>query len=252
MKNTSLYSFMAGDDIKVIDEEPADPMPAALYTFEVDRGKSATDALETDGQQRILFRGIAKVDTEADNAAFGQRSMMIGSPYRPLNRLEIESTSQLGTHFTLAAMVRSNDNKRARLFSTYDSSGPVNCSELVFDFDPKGKVISGLRLVCKGIIIESESVTFADNTYHHLAVTHDDGLVCFYLDGNQVGRKRLPGGEPVALTRNLLVGEDEALGTHEQLTGHIDDLLVLGRALSPQEVTSLSKRGATAFFGLKE
>jgi len=243
MKNTSLYSFMAGDDVEVLDE-PADPILAALYTFETDEGKSATDVLDTDGQQRIQFRGIAKVDTEADNAAFGQRSMMIGSPFRPLNRLEIEDTTELGTSFTLAAMVKSDDQEYARLFSNYDSSGPINYSELVFDFDPKGKVIAGLRLVCKGIIVESDPVTFADGAYHHLAVTYDDGLVCFYLDGNQVGRKRLPGGEPVVLARNLLVGEDEALGTHEQLTGHIDDLLVLGTSLSADEIRALSKKGA--------
>ena len=165
-----------------------------------------------------------------------------------MNRMEIEGTTQLGTHFTLAAMVKSDDNKLARLFSNYDSSGPVNCSELVFDFDPQGKVIAGLRLMCKGIIIESDPVTFADNKYHHLAVTYDNGLVHFYLDGKSVGRQRLPGGEPVVLARNLLVGEDEALGPYEQLTGHVDDLLVLGRALNPDEVKTLSRKGAEAFF----
>jgi len=188
------------------------------------------------------------VDTKPENAAFGERSMAIGSPFRPLNRLEIEGTSQLGTHFTLAAMVKSDDNKPARLFSNYDSSGPVNCSELVFDFDPQGKVIWGLRLMCKGIIIESDLVTFSDKEYHHMAVTYDDGLVHFYLDGKQVGRNRLPGGEPVALARNLLLGEDETLGTHEQLTGHVDDVLVLGRALSADEVKTLSDKGANALF----
>jgi hypothetical protein len=247
MKNTSLYSFMAGDNAEVI-AEPAGPVLAALYTFEKDKGKSATDVLVTDSRQKVRFRGVAKVDTEPKNAAFGKRSMAIGSPFRPLNRLEIEWTSRLGTHFTLAAMVKSNDNKLARLFSNYDSSGPVNYSELVFDFDPQGKFIAGLRLICKGIVIESDPVTFADNEYHHLAVTYDDGLVHFYLDGNQVGRKRLPGGEPILLTRNLLVGEDEKLGTHEQLTGHVDDLLILGHTLQSNEVKNLSEKGAEAFF----
>jgi hypothetical protein len=249
MKNTSLYSFMAGDKVKVIDE-PAGPILAALYTFEDDKGKNATDVLKTDDQQKVLFRGIAKVDTESENAAFGRRSINIGSRFRPLNRLEIEGTAQLGTHFTLAAMVKSEDNKLARLFSTYDSSGPVNYSELVFDFDPQGRVIKGLRLMCKGIIIESDPVTFADNEYHHLAVTYDDGLVRFYLDGKQVGRERLPGGEPVVLTHNLLVGEDEELGSNEQLTGHMDDILVLGRVLKDEEIKVLSKEGAEAFFKL--
>ena len=191
------------------------------------------------------------MDTKPENAAFGERSMAIGSPFRPLNRLEIEGTSQLGTHFTLAAMVKSDDNKLARLFSTYDSSGPVNYSELVFDFDPQGRVSAGLRFMCKGIIIESDPVTFADNEYHHLAVTYDDGLVCFYLDGNQIGRRRLPGGEPVVLVHNLLIGEDAELGSNEQLAGHMDDILVLGRVLAPDEINVLSRDGAETFFKLK-
>ena len=243
MKNTSLYSFNAGDDVEVLDE-PAPPILAALYTFEKDAGKSATDILDADGRQKVIFRGIAKVDQKPDNAAFGQRSMMIGSRFRPLNRIEIEGTTELGTHFTLAAMVKSDDNKLARLFSNYDSNGPANCSELVFDIDPQGKVTQGMRFMCKGIIIESDPITFADNKYHHIALTYDDGLVHFYLDGKQVGRKRLPGGAPVKLVRNLLVGEDEKLGPHEQLTGHLDDLLVLGRALAAKEVKTLSQEGA--------
>jgi len=247
MKNTSLYSFMAGENVECLDE-PAGPSLAALYTFEEDSGKSATDVLEDDGRQKVVFRGIAEVQTEPKNVAFGKRALSIGSPFRPLNRLEIEGTSQLGTHFTLAAMVKSDDNQFARLFSNDDSNGPVNCSELVFDFDPQGKFIPGLRLMCKGIIIESDPVAFADNQYHHLAVTYDDGLVHFYLDGRQVGRKRLPGGEPVKLARNLLVGEDENLGSDEQLTGHVDDLLVLGRVLEPDEVKTLSEKGAQALF----
>jgi hypothetical protein len=244
MKHTSLYSFMAGENVKVLDEDKTKPLLAALYTFERDSHKQATDVLEADGRQGLLFRGIAEVDTKPENAAFGTRSLNLGSPFRPLNRLEIEGTSQLGTQFTLAAMVKSDDNVHARLFSASDSSGPVDCAELVFDFDPKGKVIAGLRLMCKGLVITSDPVTFADGAYHHLAVTYDDGLVHFYLDGRQVGRDRLPGGAPVTLARHLLVGEDEKLGSDEQLTGHLDDLLVLGRALSADEVDRLSEEGA--------
>jgi len=241
---------MAGHNVEPIDE-PAGPMLAALYTFEKDTGTNVVDVLEADGRQKISFRGIATVDAKRGTAAFGKRSLSLGTPFRPLNRLEIDGTSYLGTRFTLAAMVKSDDNKLARLFSTYDSSGPVNYSELVFDFDPQGKVIAGLRLTCKGIVIESDPITFADKAYHHLAVTYDDGMVHFYLDGNQVGHQRLPGGEPVVLTRNLLVGEDEKLGTDEQLTGHLDDLLVLGRVLKADEVKSLSEMGAAALFVAK-
>ena len=59
----------------------------------------------------------------------------------------------------------------------------IGTSDLVFDFDPSGRVLDGLRLFCKGISVLSDPVTFADGKYHHLAVVYDDGLVTFHLDG---------------------------------------------------------------------
>jgi hypothetical protein len=246
MKDASLYSFMAGEKVEVIDEPAAGPTLGALYTFENDQFRQVADVLEADGRQGFVFRGYGRVDTDAENAAFGQRSLELGSPFRPLNRVEIEGTTELGTRFTLAAMVKSSDNGHARLFSAYDGGGPVNCDELFFDFDPQGKFIRGMRLHCKGIGVESEPVTFADGKYHHVAVTYDDGEVRFYLDGKPVGRDRLPGGAPVVLKRDLLMGEDAELGSHEQLSGHLDDILVVGRALGPEEIGVLSSRGAAA------
>ena len=58
----------------------------------------------------------------------------------------------------------------------------------------------------------------------------------------------VPGGEPVLLRRDLLVGEDRELGSDEQLRGWIDDVLVLARALSPDEIATLRGKGASAFF----
>ncbi|UCD29562.1 MAG: LamG domain-containing protein, partial [Planctomycetota bacterium] len=249
MKDVSLYSFTAGDAVQVIDDEPTEPILAVLCTFEGDPPKQATDKLPEDGIQDILFHGYVQVDDEPENAAFGEQSVEINfKTFRPINKLELGGTAELGTGFTLAAMVKSKDNKHARLFSNYDCCGPVNTSELVFDCDPQGKFVAGLRLFCKGISVESEPLNFADGKYHHVAVTYDDGLVRFYLDGREVGGTRLPGGTPVLLKGNLLVGEDAELGSKEQFTGHMDDILVLGRALSADEIKVLREKGAEAFF----
>jgi len=246
IKDASLYSFMAGEHVEVLDEPATEPILAALYTFENDSFRQITDVLDADGRQEVVFRGYGRVDTEPEHAAFGQRCLDLGSPFRPLNRIEIQGTARLGTHFTLAAMVKSTDHKYARLFSAYDGGGPVTCSELVFDFDPKSTFVPGLRLVAKGIAVASDPVSFADDAYHHLAVTYDDGEVRFYLDGRPIGRDRLPGGAPIELKRDLLVGEDAELGSHEQLTGYLDDILVLGRSLSADEIEKLATQGAEA------
>ena len=81
--------------------------------------------------------------------------------------------------------------KVPRLFTSYNGNKPIGTSELVFDCDPQGKTFAGLRLICKGISVESKPLNFADGKYHHLAVTYDDGHVRFYLDGERVTLDRL-------------------------------------------------------------
>jgi len=68
--------------------------------------------------------------------------------------------------------------------------------------------------------------------------------------GRPIGRDRLPGGAPIELKRDLLVGEDAELGSHEQLTGYLDDILVLGRSLSADEIEKLATQGAEACIGM--
>jgi hypothetical protein len=248
LKNTSLYAFKADGPIEVLDE-PAPPPLAALFTFEGDGGKKIPNKLSADGSHRLNILGTSKIDRDPANAAFGRQSVAVASPWRPLNTLQITGTSNaLGTRFTLALMARSTDNQPARLFSAYHGNHPVNTSELVFDYDPSGKLLAGLRLIAKGIPVMSQPVSLADKKYHHLAVTYDDGQVRFYVDGGAAGQAWLPNGAPVKLARDLLVGEDAELGSDEQFNGNMDDLLVLGRVLAAEEIKQLALKGGAAFF----
>jgi hypothetical protein len=241
---------MAGASARPIDEPPCTPLQA-LYTFDGNT-EAWSDMLGEDGSQRLRNLGTCVLDHEKPDPAFGKRSLIVGSDWRPWNRVEILGTDNLGTQFTLAAMVKSKNNKHARLFSAYRGNFPVGTSEMIFDFDPSGRMLNGLRLVCKGIPVESNAVKFTDNKYHHLAVVYDDGCVTFYLDGKPQGQQWMPGGEPVKLARNLLVGEDAQRGSEEQLMGNVDDVLVLGRVLSEKDIAALSEKGAAAFFDLRD
>ena len=247
LKNVSLYGFKAGDSIKVL-EEPAGPEIGALFTFEGDNGRRAANKLPSGGPHELRFLGTSKIDRDAKNAAFGNDSVTVSSPWRPLNTLQITRSSNLGARFTLALMARSADNQHARLFSSYNGNKPVGTSELVFDCDPSGKVIPGLRLVCKGIAVFSKPLSFADGKYHHLAVTYDDGHILFYLDGEDAGEAWVPGGPPVAMARDLLVGEDAEMGSDEQFNGNVDDILVLGRVLAQPDLKTIATKGAAALF----
>lgn len=239
-----VFSFMAGDNAKALSEPGPTPLQA-LFTFE-GQADAWADTLGADGVQKLRNLGTSRLDHKKPDPAFGKRSLWLTDGFRPLNRVEIIGTEKLGRHFTLAAMVKHTSGKPARLFSSYNGNFPVATSELIFDFDPQGRVISGLRLVCKGIAVESDHVTFNDRKYHHLAVTYDDGRVTFYLDGKQIGEQWIPGGEPVELVRNLMIGEDLNMGTNEQLTGNADDVLVLGWALPADQIKALAEKGAEA------
>lgn len=248
LKNAALYAFKADGPVEVL-EEPATPPLAALYTFEGDSGRKIPNKLSADGSPRLKFLGTSKIDRTPGNAAFGSQSVAVVSPWRPLNTLQITGTSNaLGTHFTLALMAKSQDNQPARLFSAYSGNRPVNTSELIFDYDPSGRALTGLRLIAKGIPVVSKPVGMADGKYHHLCVTYDDGHVRFYVDGEDAGEAWLPNGAPVRLVRDLLVGEDAELGSDEQFNGNVDDILVLGRALAPEDIKRLAREGGSAFF----
>lgn len=249
LQNASLYSFMAGDELQVVEEEPGLVKPQMLYTFEGEWADAWRDRLWADDTQRLEPMGTAKLDRDASHAAKDKMSLAFGSPWRPLHRLRIHGSANLGRHFTLALFAKSSDNKPARLFSAYNGNYPVNTSELVFDCDPQGKAPAGLRLYCQGIPVESQPVQFADSKYHHLGVTYDDGHVRFYLDGKGVGEEWLPNASPVTLCRDVMVGEDLELGTDEQLRGNLDDILVLGRTLSAAEMAALFEKGGQALVG---
>lgn len=243
LEQASLYSFMAGADVSVLDE-PAGPPLGVLLTFE----DGWNDSLTADGPQGTKRHGDMRTVTDAANVAFGKVALRVGSEFSPLQTLEIEDTRHLGRQFTLAVMAQSKDNLHARLFSSYSDRGPVKTTELVFDCDPRGRCLKGLRLICKGMELHSEALTFDDGKYHHLAVTYDDGAITFYLDGAAVGTAVIPGGEPVNLEENLRLGEDLQHGHEQQFRGFMDDVLVYGRALKADEIKAIAARGAEAFF----
>ena len=246
LKNASLYSFHAGDAVRVA-ETPAPAVIAALFTFEKAGGKVVGNTLASPGRHELRILGTSKIDPEAKNAGQGSQSVSVASLWRPLNTLQITGTAGLGRTFTLAVLARSTDRRHARLFSAYNGNRPVNTSELVFDYDPSGRALTGLRLIAQGIPLLSAPITVEPGKYHHVAVTYDEGHVRFYFDGEPAGEGWLPGGAPIALARDLLVGEDAELGSDEQFNGNLDDILVLGRVLAPPEMKQLARQGAEVF-----
>lgn len=260
LRNASLYSFNAGDTVRV---ERRRPELAALYTFE---SQTTSDELTEDGAQGLFLQNAVKVDRDKHNAAFGNASVAFrGDDAGRPAKLEIDQTFRLDERFTLAAMVKPAATGRMRLFSAWDPypvrvneppyqrEGVFGTKELILDFDAaKGDANGRLRLAVQGREVSARGA-IQPGQYHHVAATYDDGAVSLYLDGQRIGGGRVPGGE-VTLLANLRVGGDlgpmstraAGLNNGAQLIGNVDDVVVLGRALSADDIRALRLQG-TAF-----
>lgn len=223
------------------------------------------------------LRGGVQLVSDAVQAAFGSGAARFpaGDAARA-SRIELLGTAHLGPQFTLAAQVKSPAQKLMRLFSNHRGSGEFVTGELVFDFDPSGTAIPGLRFVANGQAVLSRPATFAADRPHHLAVTYDRGRVTLYVDGAEVGAGWIQPGaahlahdrtvqrcfdEPDALPEvglhlgsNLFVGSDAdatfvtyqdaaAASRREQLTGFVDEILVVRAALTARNIRRLAREG---------
>jgi hypothetical protein len=274
MTDARLYSFRAGDALRA---EGRTAELRVVHTFEGGKGAAAG----------LHFQNEASIVRDPAKAAFGSGSVEFGDGPRQLvfvagdprppredvrgNGLELDNTFRLGERFTLAAQVNCRGTGVQRLFSSFDPYperfeqnhppldrvGWIGNRELIFDFDPSGAGGAGcLRLVVHGKEVTAPG-SFATGEYHHLAATYDDGKVDLYLDGRRIGGGKTPGGA-VTMLVNLRVATDsgpfsdrfQGSPPSRQLRGRIDDLLVLGRALSPQEIKTLGRDGAARFWRL--
>ncbi|HOX40246.1 MAG TPA: hypothetical protein PL033_19860 [Candidatus Brocadiia bacterium] len=192
--------------------------------------------------ETLVLENAAETTSRPGHAAIGSGCLEFTGLPDKLSAAVIPGASKFGKSFTLAAFVNDSDNRFARLFTTYRGGGPPQAGELVFDFDPSGETVSGLRFVLGEREIQSKLARFSDDDWHHMAVTYDNGAVALYLDGVEVARDSLPSGD-VVLNRDLRIGEDAGGAVNEQLRGRVDDVLVLGRALNSEQIKALSERG---------
>jgi Concanavalin A-like lectin/glucanases superfamily len=212
------------------------------------------------GEQDGRFLGEVEVKKDDDGPHGTTWALNIkggGTPKKP-NAVEIPGTTNLGTTFTLSAMVKMTNTGLTRIFSSYSAVDPeVAPYEVLLDADPRGNSeFQGLRAVINGTHVRSQggTVKIDPNTYHHFAMTYDEGYVRLYFDGDRVGDARVQGpGGPVFSYYELRVGHDwwpPATASEQQLVGWVDDILVLPRALNRTEIKDLCVQGAERYFKL--
>jgi hypothetical protein len=241
-----------------------------LLTGEGDAGTSATDSLAADGLQDPVFVRNVVVDNNPANAAFGSSSFYFSdlAPYGDenpapnafaLNRLELPDSQVLGSSFTLAAQVKGELDRPSIIFSSYLGGGALN-DELIFIANAGASGVYERMLLQLGrsetenegaLDASKQTSTWgsvSDGDYHHIAITFDNGQIKFFRDGVHIVSEDWDvSGKFTSFTGafNIGVGNNRVAG-YDQFVGWMDDVLILDRALSPEEINSIAANGAAS------
>ncbi len=267
---SALYNSGIGAPVSSI----VTPSPSELgvyYDFEGDTGNNITDKFTADGAQNSTGTQTAMVDTNAANAKIGSQSASFTDPRPNLpasqlySQINAGTLGSLGPNFTLSAVVNPYSTGQysggvERVLSSYAGTGST-AGSLILDFNPS--TTTGIRLFLPSNT-GAATLTAAGpgkpdvnpSTKQTITVVYQTGTtndsVFMYLDGTLIASKtNLPPGTVQSLgTHELHIGEDTSgfLGAfaNENYIGSMDDVMILGRALTPDQVTYLSTNGANA------
>jgi len=197
--------------------------------------------------------GTGPAAVTASKALQGKRSLII----KRASIIPIPGTRELGQQVTFATFMRGVSAGKRRFLSAYD--GGATPGELFFDFSSDGDIgldepvairfhYDGATVTASGADVGDWSTGAGAETMHHLAATWDNGAVKLYFDGKPVGSGQAKPG-PISLRLgDLRFGEDypPTTLTNEPFIGTADDILVLRRVLSPDEIAVMAREGALA------
>lgn len=195
--------------------------------------------------QRIGRQEIVDGPVIVDNnrPLVGKKSLV----FREACAVTLPGTKNLGSKATLAVHVLNVPPGHRRLFSAYDG-GSTAPREFYFDV---GADVAALRFGFGSIDVSTppESIgDLGDGRMHHLAATWNDGVVSLYWDGKVVATGGQPGrGELKFDLGDLRFAEDypPTSLTNEPFIGRADDILVLRRVLSPEEIRKAATSGVS-------
>lgn len=223
-------------------------------------GEFTTKVLTFEDDPTVQGPDVAPVVAVVDaDAPAGAKALRFTKPAI----LELPGTQNLGAQATIAVHVRDVPAGHRRLFSAYDGGAiETTQGELWFDLDSDGNANdsgAAIRVGAHGELVAAPTDAVGDwslesgnHDPHHIAATWDDGLVRIYFDGKEVGNGGTPGrGELTFIHGNLRFGEDYPPTSldNEPFLGIADDLLVLRRVLTPEEVQTVAQQGGAGLTG---
>jgi hypothetical protein len=200
--------------------------------------------------KNVFFRPLT-IDVKPKVKHFGNRALRVSRPIA----LELPETQKLGKSATFAVQVDvlSRGGER-RFFSAHNKrpGGMQFCFHIYLAPNPKMYKYSLVRCFYtpvgkaefKGEQLEK---LIASRRDHHFAATYENGKIRLYIDGKQVAENKTVKPLPLDFTfGNLRFGNDYAPNglLNSPFIGYADDILVLKRALSAQEIKKLAEQGA--------
>ncbi|MCP4645074.1 MAG: hypothetical protein GY851_31820 [bacterium] len=207
-----------------------------------------------DGQKADEAPAPRTVMRVTDTPLVGAQSIQFTKP----SILSIPDTKDLGNQATFAVHLRKVPKGHRRLFSAYNGGAlPTTKGEMWLDIDADGSVsdtkaairfaYNGVMVVATNEAVPDWSLESGNDAVHHIAATYNDGVIRLYFDGKPVAEGGKPGGGPIAFNLgDVQFGEDyePAAQTNEPFLGFADDITVVRRALSPEEIASVAANGA--------
>ena len=248
LTGAQIASLATGSSVQSVIGTPTGSY-AVNYDFEGDSGTSITDKLVSDGAQDGIAINYVNVDSNAANAKLGNGSGALQQWENGASEIATGvSGTDLGEAFTLSAVINVDgdgyqNGHLARLFSSFYGSGSV-AGQLVFDYEPDASTYGfSTRIILPNGVTVKSTQPFSYSENHTLTGVYDGSAIKIYIDGVEVASEAASGTVDLG-DWELGIGEDGNGYANEQIVGTVDDVLILGRALSSTEVATLHTSGA--------
>ena len=249
---TDIAALASGNAVSSV-VTPLASEKAVYYSFEGDSGVTATDFFTLDGAQNGTGHEIAMVDTDPLNAKLGSSSFMtedprVDNPEVLHSVIETDAIGLMGSEFTFSVNINPlapgySGNSFSRILSTY-SGGGSTLGRFILDMNLNAaEGGDAIRLFLPDGTRLNSSVKPEIAVNQTLTAVYDDGVVTLYLEGVEIATTTVEATGMDFGDFALRIGEDIAGSVNENFLGNIDDVLVLRRALTSDQVADLATNG---------
>jgi hypothetical protein len=218
--------------------------PAALVLLPLDEGSgSFAGDVSGSGNHGTLVNGAAWSPETADGSPFSVNFDGVN------DRIDLGTLDVNGTGLTLAAWFKADTfpgpSKDPRIIS---KAVGVDTNQHIFMLSTISsgsnvRLRARVRVGGSAATLIASSGNLSTSQWYHAALTYDGATLRLYLDGEQVGSMPLNGAVDRAPAVPVAVGNQPAGAGDRAFDGMLDDIRILQRAMSQEELAALLAGG---------